>query len=95
MRVRNPSVTKKAGTKFFGIIHMRKTSIKGSIMQVNVIYALKPEKWHNMQYKILTKLYAIKTRKSSKYALCMIYFPKGQNMQTCLQEVRLFGIIKP
>ena len=32
-------------------IHKRKP-IKCSIMQVNVIYALKPEKWHNMQYKI-------------------------------------------
>ena len=30
-----------------------KTSIKGTIMQVSVIYALKPEKWHNMQYKSL------------------------------------------
>ena len=27
-----------------------KASVKVIIMQVNVIHALKPEKWHNMQY---------------------------------------------
>ena len=36
---------------------IREKSIKCSIMQVNVIYALKTEKWHNMQYKSLNICY--------------------------------------
>ena len=35
------------------ISFIREKSIKCTIMQINVIYELKPEKWHNMQYKSL------------------------------------------
>ena len=34
-----------------------KSWIKGTVMQVNVIYALKPENWRNMQYKSLNICY--------------------------------------
>ena len=60
-------------------------------MQVNVIHALKPEKWHNMQYK---SIIYIKSKKSSKYALCMNLLPKSPKYANMHGKVWLFGIVK-
>ena len=48
-------------------------------MQVNLIHALKPEKWYNMQYKV--QIYAIKSKNLQNMHYAWIYSPKGQNMQ--------------
>ena len=37
-------------------------------MQVNVIYALKPEKWHNMQYKSLNNAVKSQNLQNMHYA---------------------------
>ena len=63
-------------------------------MQVNVIYALKPEKWYNMQYKCLSKLYAVKSKNLQNMHYAWIFSPKGQNMQTCTEKVWQFRIVK-
>ena len=56
------SLIKYSYNKFTHILHVwhhsnEKTSIKGTIMQDNVIYALKPEKLYNMKYKRLNICY--------------------------------------
>ena len=54
-------------------------------MQVNVIYALKPEKLHNMQYKSL-KIYAAKSKNRQNMHYARIYSPKVQNMQNARKK---------
>ena len=61
-------------------------------MQVNEIYALKPEKW---QYTIQRSKYILlNLRNFQNMHFAWIYSPKGQNMQTCMEKVSIFGIVK-
>ena len=60
----------------------------------NVIYALKPEKWHTMQYKSLNTVYDIKSKNFQNMHYAWICTPKGQNMQTCTEKVSLYGVVK-
>ena len=61
-------------------------------MQVNVIYALKTEKWHTAIQKSKYMLLILKNLQNMHYA--WTYSPKGQNMQTCTEKVSIFGVAK-
>ena len=62
-----------------------KTSVKGAVMQVNVIFALKPEKLQHMQYKSLN--YMLLNLKILKIRIMHEFSPQKENMQTCTEKV--------